>query len=291
MSSDNDAMRLAFEQYMMKSSNIVQQPKVDAVSQAEKEAREEELRKEKLQQQMKQAEKRYWHIFQNFGRMVQEEWLDIDDQAYQVVEAIAGIRSRLSMQAKLLDRFKDVVQKKEWACHGYNNAFMSRGNGNVLEEDVELALSHDLIQHERMMDGLRGLFANLSEYHEALLRHLDEISKHHLECMEEFEGCDVSQAFLRATSLVAVMHDTIAMLSLELYRKQRLVHVILETVEDELIQVDGGRSTDASKGDDVEWEDLGPQGAVDRCFIVWSRQSKHSCIEEAALTTMLDMLN
>ena len=49
---------------------------------------------------------------------------------------------------------------------------------------MELALSHDLMQHEKMMDGLRSLLANLSECHEALLRHLDVMTKHHSECLD-----------------------------------------------------------------------------------------------------------
>lgn len=318
--SSEDAMRLAFEHYMRGGTKMVAVAEVDqeeASIRAEKEAkRQDERQLHKLQQEVKRAEKRYYQFFQKIGRVIQEEWLDIDDQAYQVVEAIKGIRNRLPRAVRLLGRMRDVVQKDEWARHGFNQVFVGsidkRGsdfisafgscgsNGidsydSIQEQDIELALSHDLVQHEKMMEALRGLFANLSKCHEALLRNLDEMTKHHLECMDEFGGMDVvgldsnrdgggdtGIGLQKVLPLVGLMNDAMAMLSLELYRKQCLVHMILETSKDELIQcLDGERLHDG-----VDGADMSPQKAVHRCCTVWKRQCKESCID----TSLLDIV-
>ena len=76
-----------------------------------------------------------------------------------------------------------------------------------------------------MLAALRSLcFANLSECHEMILRSLDEITKYHLDCLEDFRnvGLEVEfePTFLKTSGSVGIMRDAIAMLSNELYRKQ-----------------------------------------------------------------------
>ena len=317
MSSEgDDAMRLAFEQYMMgMGGNSNSQPVKEKVEvDPEKEERE---RRSKLEQQrqneMKKAEKFYWQIYQKFRRRLEEEWLDIDDQAYQVVQAIGGIRNRLPMHAKLLEQCKCTdddgtgknVGKDHWSLHSYNNHFVSgnslpewkrsRNGGGAIRyisgNDVKLAISHDLIQHEKMLSALRGLFASLSECHETMLRHLNEMTQYHLECMEDFapmgfEGgsCTFSSSFEKAVCLVSVMTEIVTMLSQEMYRKQCMVHTILQTAQDDLLKTSGNNGKDI----DAEWDDLSPKDVVDRCCKAWPRQSKSSCIDSRAITFALD---
>mmetsp|Transcript_3989 Transcript_3989/g.6061 ORF Transcript_3989/g.6061 Transcript_3989/m.6061 type:complete len:138 (+) Transcript_3989:41-454(+) len=134
--------------------------------------------------------------------------------------------------------------------------------------------------------------------------------KHHLDCMEDFggamdaaglDGCgdgggDAAIGLQRVFPLVGLMNDVLAMLSLELYRKQCLVHIILETSQDDLIQIglDGERlfGRGGEKGDDdgVDWEDLGPQETVNRCCKIWKRQCKESCIDVSTLSSLLEIV-
>ena len=170
-----------------------------------------------------------------------------------------------------------------------------------------------MIQHEKMLAALRGLFANLSECHEMILRSLDEITKYHLDFLEEFRNNNVElklelelelevkvefePSFLKASGSVGIMRDVIAMLSNELYRKQCMVHMILDSVEDELMEdVGSGSYSDSAKGEvgagagvgvGGEWEDLSPKDVVQRCCMMWPRESKDSCIEIAALSPAL----
>ena len=120
---------------------------------------------------------------------------------------------------------------------------------------MQNALSHDMIQHEKMLAALRGLcFANLSECHEMILRYLDEITKYHLDCLGDFRNVELAAefepSFLKTSGSVGIMRDAIAMLSNEFYRKQFMVHIFLDSVEDELIEKNGSRSySDGAKGD------------------------------------------
>lgn len=325
---DNEAMRLAFEQYMMggigsgsasATAVEVMDPRQREEIEAERMAREEEARWRKVQAEIKKEEKVYWHIFKRFANRVKNEWLDIDEQAHQVIKSIAGIRRRLPSENKMIHHFKDVVvQKKDWACHGFRQAIFVKGadddgstrsgdfdfgggfesrskrtrvrvGGLLTEEDAELALSHDLIQHEKMMSGLRSLFAQLSECHEALLRMFDEMTKHHLECSEAFHWSDLPQSFYRASSLEGLMNDVLSMLSLELYRKQCMVHEVLEKVRDDLIGNDE-RGVNGGREKDLEWEDLSPQGAVDRCCRQWPKGCEQSQIDILTLRNALNLL-
>ena len=293
-------MRLAFEQYMMggnvnaSTSTSYNEPSLE--QQEEEKERERQLVIHQRQQQMKKAEKKYWQIFDKFQRIVQQEWFDLDDQAYQVVQALDGLRNRLPMHMKLLkglqqDRFRNNVDSdgKCWRNHGFHHSFYSHRSitsSNPFLEDVRNALSHDIVQHEKMLAALRSLFASLSECHEMILRILDQITKHHLECMDEFLDVKFKfePSFLKAVGSCSTMRNIIAMLTKELYRKQCMVHMILNSVDNELFEnigSHGGRDgTDSASGN---WEDMSPKDVVQRCCAWWPRESKYSCVQNAGL--------
>jgi hypothetical protein len=384
-----NAMMAAFEQYMMggENNNNINSNNNNSEEEAQVQKQEQKLllqeQQHKLQMAMRKADKRYWSIYQQFIKRIQEEWLDIDDQSHKVIQAIVGIRSRLPMHSGLLYRFQEqrscmvtVVtnstnvqgkqgqgqeqeqeQRGDFRGYGYGYSderilwrgdpkgkLEGHGHGQqqgmemMEEQDVELALSHDLIQHEKMMDGLRGLFANLSECHEALLRHLDEMTKHHLEteseCFEFQNYCDVDNSDVsdgddgddggggdiqncqewnefasleKAAGLSAIMQDIMAMLSMELYRKQCLAYTILETVGDDLIGAIGhGHGGGHSNSDGVkrqkgwpsgdmeaetEWDDLSPKAVADRCLKQWPRGCKAGCIDIKVLADALGLVH
>lgn len=295
---DADAMQLAFQRYMMSMGGsgvaVVEETKEDEVERlAQKEAREEELRVRRVQAEVKKAEKKYWQIFQKFGRLLVDEWFDIDDQAHKVVQSIAGIRRRLPMACKIVEQLKESKankKKNEWAAHGLSQTF---GGGKCVptlltEDDAELALSHDLLQHEKMMSAVRSLFANLSECQEAMYRILDEIMKHNHECIEIFDWSDLTISFYKSSSLEELLNDFVAMLSMELYRKQSLIHLLLNAVEDDVLKPD---ETGRGKKSELDWEDLNAEEIATRCQKVWVRNCEESALDVNAIRTILSLLN
>ena len=129
----------------------------------------------------------------------------------------------------------------------------------------------------RLKDGVRG---------EALV-----VLKDMRDAQTRIEALEFETSFLKASGSVGIMRDGIAMLSNELYRKQCMLHMILDSVEDELIEEVGSRSyIDGAKvgvGVGGEWEDLNPKDVVQRCCMMRPRESKYSCIEIAALSPSL----
>lgn len=308
---DADAMRRAFESYMM-SGGSGSAPATEATSTLNGEEEKKERIAYAKEQRLKKWEKRSWAIFHKFANELKGTWLEIDDQTGQIVKSIAGIRSRLPMHAKLYDRFDKESKNNDLNSHsGYRHSLLrgyeetcseeSSGvhvygwNANDTSEtlnkkDVELAMSHDLLQHEKMMEGLRSLFSILSESVDALSRHLDEILQHQFDCDDLIVPTDLRTSFLKASHLPEVMTDLFQMLSLETYRKQCLAHRIFETVVDAVMEKSGSGSDIKTHPTNSDWSDLGPRGVVDRCSLLWSRNSEHSEIDLAILNRVLDSM-
>lgn len=325
--NDEDAMRMAFQQFMMTGRHgdtaANSQPHgshpsttVNSTDLISQEMISPEKVQKQQQQQMKKVEKRYWQIFQNFAIMVRDEWLQLDDEAYKIVEAVSNIRNRLAMEDKLLkntfplhhDMSASSSAKKEWASHAHDPSTLV---DIIQSRDVELALSHDLEQHEQMMSGLRSVFASLSECHESLMRQMEIMMKHHSECCKDFHEASTTTTLTmdmteesmvpwsttlgKAASLTQVMARVLDMLSQELYRKQCLVHMILDTVHDALFEHEGGRNG-KDHGDSDDWEEdslLSPQMVASQiCRKRWSRDKANhgSCIDSKVMAKMFDLL-
>lgn len=324
MTDDNASMMLAYEQFMMQNKNNTKQKQLEKQEKEnEKKCSQEELfekRRKEVQRSIdvfaRRNEKRYWQFFQTFTGRVRDEWMDLDKQALQVLQAISGIRNRLPMHARMLDGYKErqLVYIPQWKRHGFAKDIVSKEE--IREEDVQSALMHDLLQHEKMLEGLRMLFANLSESHDSILRYVDDVMKHHLECLEDLDGLlyqqeeeasydDVSKdleipsSFERASSLPDVINDVMSMLSMELCRKQCLLHKVLGSVEDDLIKgkdddvaakLGGSTLTKSNNGNEEDdWDDLNPE-AISNCVVKrWSLGSQFSCLDSAIFENVLTM--
>ena len=254
---------------------------------------------------MKRAEKRYWHLFRCFFIIIQNEWMDLDDQLEKVVDSMAEIRNRLPMESSLIERLNDVAKRKDWACSGNNQFLIGEqlvwGKDNVLfmkEEDIQSAIAHDLLQHEKMMECLRKLFADLSDCHEALSRSLDAVVKHHLTVSEElllYEGnqevgsLHVSGTLEKIMDLMNLLDGTFRDLSMELYRKQTLVNIVFESVKDDLFQKNKQTDDAHSDGIGFDWENLAPSEVMHKVRRQWSRKSKWSHMNISQLDRLLEL--
>jgi hypothetical protein len=319
--SDHDNMRRAFEQFMLQSGNPTKHKGGDnqfneielKKDMQQKEQQKKQIELNNIKQEMKKGERKYWSIFHKFCNILQSQWMDIDDQTLQVVQSISGIRQRLPITMKLLNRYQDnitIIQpfnnNSEWKNHAYNQNLISPQLQStkmfLQKEDVELALSHDLLQHEKMMKGLRNLFANLSEMHEALSRTLGEMMKHHLLQQEEqkynylhhlhqrndFYLLETSiKSYFESTSLVDLITDLFHLLSLELYRKQTMVQLIIKSADDRLLLPIHEQKMDSQFDidDDDDGNDLssGPKKIVDLCVKKWPMSSDESFIDNSII--------
>ncbi|KAL3929612.1 MAG: hypothetical protein SGARI_004704 [Bacillariaceae sp.] len=110
---------------------------------------------------------------------------------------------------------------KPWAGCGLRNNNGGGGtssNSFLLQDDIQCALDHDLLQHERMIAVLRSLMASLAQLLDAFGRRLDEWM------MQDVNGMYAQQLF--------------ALLSEDLYNKQVVSQKILDSCHVGMLEED-----------------------------------------------------
>ena len=145
----------------------------------------------------KSDKKRYYQLLRSFNDKVQHTWLDIDNQMLDVLQNVVSIRGRLPLEWKLLQSSKkrndspEGDSGEEWKYHGFQGKPKEDSYAMHLRtDDIQLALSNDLVQHEKMLAGLRSLISDLAECHEALGRVVDTLWQFHLGCADVQEGIE-----------------------------------------------------------------------------------------------------
>mmetsp|Transcript_14628 Transcript_14628/g.42885 ORF Transcript_14628/g.42885 Transcript_14628/m.42885 type:complete len:279 (-) Transcript_14628:44-880(-) len=226
---------------------------------------------------IRQAEKRYSLIFKRFCSFVEGEWMVCDDQLGGILQSIANIRSRLPMEKKCLNLVAHNSQSENWMSSGFNQQD-PHSSLVMSKEDIEISFSHDLIQHERMMASARSLLSSLSECQGALNRKLNEVVNHH----REYEGFFL-QVKNNPALFIERMNEIYAMLSIELYRKQCLVHTVLDTNIDDVLSANSSKS---GLGNNFGPMDL-PETTAKRCCIEWPRGSKYSFVNMVRLSQVM----
>lgn len=245
------------------------------------------------------VKKRYYQLLRSFNDKVKHTWIDIDEQLLSVLQNIVSIRGRLPHEWTVLSqvtRYHHVDEEEvdespeqeekvfdhddgdDWKSHGHQET-SSKGSSQYYTHhlhllDVQLALSHDLEQHEKMLIGLRSLMSNLAECHDALGRIVDSLWQFHFEVGDEGEG----EEMMKDDSLeyiVTCVTESYQMLSMELYRKQDIVALVIESTKDEILGVN-----ELGKGHGVGTKS---QALVRECCKSWKRSSSD---EEALLNVM-----
>jgi hypothetical protein len=201
--------------------------------------------------------KRYYQILRSFNDKVKHTWMDIDGQLLSVMQNIVNIRGRLPSEWKLLsqatrheatnDGASPEQEEKlegggifedDWKSYGYREK--SKDSSQLFPhlqiEDIQLALTHDLDQHEKMLAGLRSLMSNLAECHDALGRIVDTLWQFHLECSNE-EYSDDNEGKEDLENIVNGVTSTYQMLSIELYKKQNVVPMVIDSTQDDILGI------------------------------------------------------
>lgn len=276
---DEDAIRKAFEQFMLSGSNSTKKNKEknnlssddrnvtfspNKMKTPPPRAKERESPSRLLHQKYSPAriEKKYWHVFKRFCSTVRKDWIDVDDQLEDVVHSVMNLRLRIPLEHKFLAKLEKGQHTTDTAVAMF-----------LTIDDVNLALSHDLLQHEKMIAALRRLLSDVSKTHEYLGRQLDDAMHFHLYFSSscETDSCASSSA----TALIDDMNRMYSMLSEELYRKQLLAITLTESSNDSLFLISTDEIEDYDKSDDT------PRGINASSHVVkeWPRNSKKSCID------------
>lgn len=184
----------------------------------------------------KKTSKRFGPIVKAFQGRIQD-WKDADDQLYQVLNSIVNLRNRIWWETKVSLQH----EPKPWESSGFRSNKMF-----LLPSDVDMAVDHDLLQHEKMMAGARTLISSMASAQEAVGRRLDE-----LYLMEH----EVPQNVVNAA--LEVYH----FLGEELYHKQIMVNKVIDSCHNGLL---------ASKEESEETiVASNPRNVAQTCFAGW----------------------
>ena len=216
------------------------------------------------QQVLQKTIRKYHQVIKAFEGALARDWLEVDDNLAQVMQSIANLRHRCWHASRLLssqeEEEDDDDEMKPWQGQGYRKA--ERKASYLNRDDLELALSHDLLQHERMMAGARRLLLSLQQAQEALGRRLEELLLFHMEASTIIEETDSS--LLNKVDECQHLYCTTAS---ELYRKQAMAEQVLKSANDSLLYQE-------TKG---EYEESpSPLLIAQRCADKWPRTHKES---------------
>jgi len=268
----------------------------------------------------KGEKKRYYQLLRSFDDKVLR-WLDLDDEMLSVLQNVVSIRGRLPVEWKLLnnssmdnnrhdgspDPEEEDDDEEEWKYHGFQGKpkEIPYSSFHMRTHDVRLALINDATQHERMLGALRSLVSELAERHDGLGRLVDSLWKFHQECSLSDGGGNGGWEVGgdRGTNdeeeddmerMVECKTDVYRMLSMELYRKQGLVRVVLESTQDDMLGIEDARgrqgvgetaaTSGMSAGNDGGGGTLNSLLIARQCRDSWKRTSEGSCIDEGAIT-------
>lgn len=203
--------------------------------------------------QKRNPERQYSTIIKAFQGTLQRDWLEVDDNLAAVMRSISNLRDRIYWSSQLLLQHNSK-KEDDWQ----NDA---RGPRVILlNDDIELALSYEMQQHELMMAGARSLLSSLNQAQEALGRRLAEGMQYDIQLQGEwFERGEVSPP-----SMMGALEDVYRTLAVELYNKQGAVQSVLDCTNDFLLAND----------EDMMTADENPRRIARRCCNKWNLVSQ-----------------
>ncbi len=163
-----------------------------------------------------------------------QDWKDANEQSERVLGSILNLRDRLAWESSHLQRSREAPPSKKPAWEGWGFRDGTTASSALLEEDVELALHHDLLQHERMQGALRGLLSSMAQATDAMGRRLDE-GLMMASVQSADDDTDGGSGTHPSLAIMEGAQQAYSFLSEELYRKQVLVRKVLDSCHDGLV--------------------------------------------------------
>jgi hypothetical protein len=215
--------------------------------------------------------KHFHTILKAFRGTLVRDWLQVDDNLCQVFHSIANLREQVWQASRFVHKFHEqdtanTITTRNWKTRGYRGSITAAG---LQLPDVELALSHSLLQHERMLAGARRLLVALGQAQEALGRRLDELMMQSLQLIPEELDEDIADHVEECQELYKATAN-------ELYRKQLLADQVFHSLQDGLLRRPdddvGPQDTSSSN------ETSNPRQCSRRCADTWPRSHRGSLL-------------
>lgn len=196
------------------------------------------------------------------GRL--EEWKDTNRQLEGVLGSIVNLRDRVYWESSRLEALsvatpskeeRDISMKQQqkqrqssWRDCGFRSILCNQNSsGALLEEDIHLALNHDLLQHERMLSTLRSLLASLAQTVDDIGRRLDEWMLQNLSDYDDYVSEErMSVAQIKEQNALELAQEIYSLLASDLYSKQKMATRVFNSCHDGvLVRGDADISNDS----------------------------------------------
>jgi hypothetical protein len=206
------------------------------------------------------------------------EWLELDDQIYGIVLSTSNLRDRIWHTSRMLNEMANTASpflesSSSWKKFGYQSEDAPSSFGSRLtKDDLDMAMDHSLLHHERMMRELRHRISSLNIVQEKLGRRYDELYR--AASAVEF----ISDTLTDKAPSVNKCQELLISAAKELYRKQSLGKQIIETaVMDSLLcATDEGTTNSTTLLAGMEEEDRNPRQVAQECCTLWPREHQMS---------------
>lgn len=161
------------------------------------------------------------------GRL--DDWVDCDAQLGDVLRSIANLRDRIWWSSRQAASTNGPPTRiKAW--HGCG--FRPTENSFLSPEDIETAMSYDLLQHEKMLSACRAVSASMAQAQDAMARRLDEFMMAYL---EDTSDAQISQTFDEMQLVYMFLGD-------QLYERQLMVKKILASCHPGLVDAEASQN-------------------------------------------------
>jgi hypothetical protein len=219
----------------------------------------------------------------------------------------------------------------QWYTNHYHDVSSSSSSSSqavLLIQDVQLAISNDITQHEKMVSGIRKLMSELADCHNALGRCLDNIWKYHCSLTtttmvvqqemtmvgqqqhqqqvagENINSDDNEEGVVKweeveegdddrdnnITDIVQLVTDVYHMLSNEIYRKQILILELIESSGGDESLLLGIVETRGGRNSSNNERLLNSQQIAQKICTVWSSKSANeSYVDMNMITRLFDI--
>lgn len=236
-----------------------------------------------------------------------EEWNDANKQLKGVLGSIANLRDRVYWESRRLKAFSVGMEGKDmglnkrhvkqkhrqppWRSSGYRNTlFMHRGSCALLkEEDIQLALNHDLLQHERMLSALRSTMASMAKTVDDIGRRLDEWMIHNLNNESDWmiEDKKTVAARLQETEALELAQEVFSLLASDLYSKQMMAMKVFDSCHDGVLEVVDVHTTSTGLSNDNTLWMSDPRAVIKRA----SKEFPSSDSSDPTLAAVNQLMN
>jgi len=165
-----------------------------------------------------------------------QDWMDSNLQLAQVMASIVNLRDRIAWESNELRGLQEMIfggdEEQDITLKPWNGCGFRRHthhpNTFLTSEDVQNALDHDILQHERMLSSLRSLIASLAQTLDTLGRRMDE-------WMIQTSFLADSSRTQQEYQLLDDLQHVYDMLASNLFQKQVAVQQVLDSCNDGLV--------------------------------------------------------